>query len=118
MFSPESRSSTFSATEKDEEEAKKDDRSHRATDNRSRPSSIVLEISIDTVPDIIGDATTSGGGAITSGGNRNAGRFALLAIWVSRIEGMCDLLTVTGKNNLTTTGHKRIREAIHTLTVR
>ena len=110
MFSPESRSSTFSATEKDEEETEKDDRSHRATDNRSRPSSIILAIGVDTVPDIIGDATTSGG-------SRNAGRFALLAEWVSRIEGMCDLLTVTGKTNLTTTGIKRIREAIQTLAV-
>ena len=104
MFIQESRS-TFSATEKDEEETKEeDDCSQRTTDNRSRPSSVVLAIGIDTVPAIIGATTTIGSSS-------NAARVALLAEWVSRIEGMCDLAG-TGRNDPITSGPKRIRETI------
>ena len=91
--------------EKDEEETEEeDDCSQRTTDNRSRPSSIVLAIGIDTVPVIIGATTING---ISS----NAGGVAPLAEWVSRIEGMRDLAG-TGRNDLVTSGPKRIRDAI------
>jgi len=80
---------------KDEEETEKDDPPHRATDNGSRPSSIVLTIGIIAIT----DADTSGGT------NSSAGRLALLAEWVSRIEGMRDLAR-TDISNAITTCHK------------
>jgi hypothetical protein len=107
---PESRSSTalkiaFSATVKDEEETEKDDRSQRATDNSSCPSSIGLNGNILA---IIGSATTSGTNSIAG---RFAGRLALSAGWVSRIEGMRDLAG-TGSNDVITTGQKLLGETI------
>jgi len=100
MVSPESRSVTglkvsFSATENDEEETEKHDRSHGASDNTSCPPSIVLTIGIGTA---IGAATTSGS-------NSRAGRLALLGKRVSRIEGMRDLAG-TGSNDVISTGCK------------
>ena len=92
----------FSITEKDEEETEKDEPSHRATDNSSCPSSIILTIRIDSVLAIIGVATTSGD---NSNARRLAARLALLAEWVSRIEGMRNI-KLTGSNGVITTRHK------------
>jgi hypothetical protein len=115
MLSPESHSSTalkmsLSATEKDEEETQKDDRSQCAADNSGCPSSI--SIGIDTILAIIGGATTGG---INSIAGRLAGRVALLAEWVSRIEGMRDLAG-TG-SFVVRTGQILLGETIYTLAV-
>jgi hypothetical protein len=111
MLSPESHSSTalkmsLYATEKGEEETQKDDRSQRATDNSSCPSSIT--IGTGTILANISGAANSGSNSIAG---RLAGRLALLAEWVSRIEGMRDLAGAGG-NNVITTGHKYLGDTI------
>jgi len=91
---------------KDEEETEKDEPSHRATDNSGCPSSIVLTIGIS--------ATTTSGSNSNAG--RLAGRLALLAEWVSRIEGMRDI-KMTGRSDVGTTSRKPIGGTILTLAV-